>query len=478
MKRSAISRTALWVIIAVVAIVVVVGGVAAYYATRPPPPKPTPTPTPTPTHAIVGQVTIGVVTCLTGGFGANGEQILWGAQLAVSQINSQGGIYLANGPNGPGNYTINLEWSDDQTSTSVGPTALLQLYTTYHPVAVIGSVDTEVVRAEDSLIQQYNIPYFTQCGETIGINTYQNLTPILSNRMIFHDQNSLYYFGWDTVPFLLQYKNQINPSGPIRIGAVGAADDPAFFVDMMDGLEQAINYYHAQNEIQVVDVENLPSYSYTTLQPTLTKFAQEGVNVMFTGLAPPQATALVQQAVDFPQLKGVTTIMWTPEEDVSWYSTINGPDANYLNIFIIAGYSELSNTSVQSLNSIWQYSRDMYLAYTGKPLSDMGAYAMDNVYIIASALQLAGTTNPTAFINAVETLKPSQIPYPLTHVYVPFQPGDTIFGVSSSAGALWHSTNQTLLFIEPRYNPSTQSVYTLVVWPPQYATTQPILTTP
>ncbi|MFP3401808.1 MAG: ABC transporter substrate-binding protein, partial [Nitrososphaeria archaeon] len=119
MGRSAISKTALWAIIAVVIVVVVVGGVAAYYATRPPPPKPTPAPIPTPTHAIVGQVTIGVATCLTGPYGFAGEEVLKAAQLAVNNINSHGGIYLANGPDGPGNYTINLVWTDDQTSPSV-----------------------------------------------------------------------------------------------------------------------------------------------------------------------------------------------------------------------------------------------------------------------------------------------------------------------------------------------------------------------
>jgi len=88
-RRSAISRTALWAIIAVVIVVVVIGGVAAWYVTRPPPPPPPkPTPTPTPTHAIVGQVTIAMTQDLTGTDAASGEQVLWGAQLATSQINS------------------------------------------------------------------------------------------------------------------------------------------------------------------------------------------------------------------------------------------------------------------------------------------------------------------------------------------------------------------------------------------------------
>ena len=469
MRRGAISRTALWAIIAVVVVVVVVGGVAAYYATRPPPPKPTPTST----HAIVGQVTMGLATDLTGAYGALGEQILWGTQLAASQINLHGGIYLADGPNGPGNYTINLVWTDDQTNPSVGPSALLQLYTTYHPAVVIGSIATIVVDAELPVIQQYNVVYFSQAAQTLTLTVSQNFTPLLDHATIFHDEDTAYYFGWLTVEFLLSYKDQISPNGPMRVGAVTYSNNPVFVQEEMGGIEAAINYYNAQNEIQIVDVESVPSPASTDLQPTLTKFAQEGVNVIITGLTPPSATALVQQAVDFPQLKGVTTILWTPEDDPSWYATINGPDANYLNLFIFSNFPTMANVSVQSINDRWQYYRNAYLAYTGKPLSAIGSFGIDSAYIAAAGLQLAGSTNSSALVSALQSLKVSQIPWPLANVYTPFEPGDTIFGPASS-GVFWHSTNQTIVFMQIRYNPSTNSISTPVVWPPQYATAQPV----
>ncbi|MGC8969775.1 MAG: ABC transporter substrate-binding protein [Conexivisphaera sp.] len=468
MRRSAISRTALWAIVAVVIIVVVVGGVAAYYATRPPPPKPTPTPTPT--RAIVGQVNLGVATDLSGAYGALGEQVLWGAQLAASHINAQGGIYLANGPNGPGNYTVNVVWTDDQTNPSVGPEALLQLYTTYHPVAVIGSIATIVVDAELPVIQQNKIVYLSQAAQTITLTVSQNFTPLLDHSTIFHDEDTAYYFGWLTVEFLLNYKDQISPSGPLRVGAVTYSNNPVFMQEEMGGIDAAIKYYGAQGEIQIVDVESVPSPASTQLQPTLTKFAQGNVNVIITGLTPPSATALVQQAVDFPQLKGVTTILWTPEDDPAWYATL-GPSANYLNLFVFSNFPSMSNVSVQSINERWQHYRNEYLAYTGKPLSAVGSFGIDNAYIVAAGLQLAGSTNSSALASALESLKIPQIPWPLANVYTPFQPGGTIFGPVSS-GVFWHSTNQTIVFMQVHYNPTTKKVYTEVVWPSQYATSQ------
>ncbi len=474
MNRRAISRTALWAIIAVVIVVVVVGGVAAYYMTRPPPPKPTPTPT---AHAVVGQVTLGVATDLTGGYGALGEQVLWGTQLAASQVNSHGGLYLSNGPNGPGNYTINVVWTDDQTSPSAGPTALLQLYTTYHPFAVIGSIATIVVDAELPMIQQYNIVYLSQAAQTMTLTVSQNFTPLLDHSMIFHDEDSAYYFGWLTVEFLLAYKNEISPNGPMRVGAVTYSNNPVFVDEEMGGIEAAINYYGAQNEIQIVDVESVPSPTSTSLQPTLSKFVQENVNVIITGLTPPSATALVQQAVDFPQLKGVTTILWTPEDDPSWYATIAGPEANYLNIFIFSNFPTMANVSEQQIDQRWQYYRNMYLAYTGKPLSAIGSFGIDSAYIAMAGLELAGTTNSSALVSALGSLKVSQIPWPLANDYTPFQPGDTIFGPASS-GVFWHSTNQTIVFMQVQYNPATGKISTPVVWPPDYATAQPVWPAP
>ena len=469
MKRIAISTTALWAIIAVVVMMIVIGGVVAYYATRPPSPKPTPTPT----HAIVGQVTIGVATCLTGPYGALGEQVLWGVQLAASQINSHGGIYLANGPNGPGNYTINVVWTDDQTSPSVGPAALLQIYDAHQPAVVIGSISPFVVSAELPVIQQNNIIYFPETAIVFSVLVSQgNHSPILSHRTIFHDHLSAYQHGWSTVEFLLNYKNQISGNGPLRIGAVTYSNNPNFIVDDMEGMKAAINYYNAQNEIQLVDVESVPSPASTTLQPTLTRFAQENVNVIIPGLTPPSATALVQQAVDFPQLRGVTTIFWTPEDDPSWYATL-GPSANYLNIFVFSSFPSMSNVSAQSINDMWQYYRNAYRAYTGKPLSAVGSFGIDSAYIVAAGLQLAGSTNSSALVSALESLKLSQIPWPLVNRYTPFQPGDVIFGPQSS-GMFWHSTNQSMMFMQVRYDPNTQSVYTQVVWPSQYATAQPI----
>jgi hypothetical protein len=111
-------------------------------------------------------------------------------------------------------------------------------------------------------------------------------------------------------------------------------------------------------------------------------------------------------------------------------------------------------------------------------LSGIGSFGIDSAYIAAAGLQRAGSALEFERApGALESLKVSQIPWPLANVYTPFQPGDTIFGTASS-GAFWHSTNQTIVFMQVHYNPSTQSVYTQVVGPSPYATAQPTWPSP
>ncbi|MGC8612864.1 MAG: ABC transporter substrate-binding protein [Conexivisphaera sp.] len=469
MKRRAISRTALWAIIAVVVIVVVVGGVAAYYATRPPPPKPTPTPT----HAIVGQVTIGVATDLTGPFGFAGEEILKAAQMVADQVNTQGGIYLSNGPDGSGNYTVNLVWTDDETNPSVGPTALLQLYTTYHPVVTIGTAFSGVMYAEVSTIEQYNIIYISNIGGVGGITVsstnYQ--TPLTQNNMIIHIEPTAYLFGSQIVQFLMEYKNQINPSGPIKIVYFGEQGEPTA-VDEFNGLNMSIQQMGLQNELQIVSVQWVP-ITTTSFESTLSSVASLSPNVIVIALPPPQIITLLQQGTSFPQLKGDLAIAWTPADDPVVYSAL-GKATSYFNYFVITNLPTNANTTDVALNQRWQTYRNEYLAFAGEPFGALGSFGIDQMYISLAAIMKAGTTNTSQVLAAFHSLTPSEVPWPLASVYNPFPPNNTLIG-PPSAGLLYNSVNMTYFWVQAFYNSTSNSVSTQVVWPSQYATTQPVL---
>ena len=455
MRRSAISRTALWAIIAVVIIVVIVGGVAAYYATRPP--------TPTPTHAIVGQVTIGLEQSLTGALGPIGEEVLWGAQLAAAQINSQGGIYMANGPDGPGNYTINLVWQDDQSSPSVAPTAALTAITNYHPTIVIGSPASVAFMAALPVYQQYVTPVIFSGATALSTRT-SNLTNFNPSKfMVFHYQETSFGDGVASAEFLYQERSAIlsaegqNASGPLRIAFLYQNSEMGTYTFIP--FNQTIYENGWQNQLQIV-YSSAYVAGNTQFQSILTAAAAAKPNVIVTASWPSEQVSINEQAASIPALKGVLILSsQTTIDDVSVYGPL-GPAANGL--ITLEHWSELSNTSNPAINAKWQAYRDMYFAYTGHPAAMLSATGWDDAWIAAYALEDAGSTNNTAIINALETMSP---------------PPQLLFTVSPTPqGTLFNSYHEiqiNYIAVEAFYNSTSNSVYTQVVWPSQYATASP-----
>ena len=454
MKRSAISRTALWAIIAVVIVVVIVGGVAAYYVTRPPPPKPTPTPTPTPTHAIVGQVTIGLEDSLTGSLGPIGEELLWGAQLAASQINSQGGIYMANGPDGPGNYTINLVWQDDQSNPADGPTATSTLITSDHAAILITTPASVVSVADIPVLEQYVEPALAPCATPLMTRT-QNLTNFdPAKYMIFHYQPTAFTQGeWQAEFLYYVVKPAVSPNAPLRIDVV--TQNTELGIDTWKGINYTIYKNGWQNQIQVVDVITYP-FGNTQFQSILAKVASDNVQAVAGAMWPAERAAEVQQAASMPALKGVVFIADAINDDPSYYG-IGKPATG---TFTDTSYPAYALTSNSTVNAKWLTFRSEYKAFTGSTAGDLGATGYDCVWIAAYALEDAGSTNNMAIIHALETMSPP--------------PQLQLLGAPTSK--LFNSYHEAAFeptMIEAFYNSTSNSVYTQIVWPSQYATASP-----
>ncbi|MGC8696663.1 MAG: ABC transporter substrate-binding protein [Conexivisphaera sp.] len=457
MRRNAISKTMLWVIIAVVIIVVVVGGVAAYYATRPPPPKPTPTPTPT--HAIVGQLTFGLVTSLTGPLGPSSEEELWGAQLAVSQINSQGGIYLANGPNGPGNYTINLVWQDDQSNPAVGPTAIAQIVTAYHPVILILGQASGVTVSEMPLIRQYAVPTIDPSATALSVmySNYSGFNP--ADYMVFKVTPPDIYMSKYYAEWLMSIKSQVAPNHPLRIAYIG--QDSALGRDYFWGLNNTIYQNGWQNQLQIVYVGYYPAGS-TQYQSILAAVAATHPDVIASGGWPNELIAQTQQAAEVPSLKGVImSTMSIIDDDPSVYQ-MTGPAGN--GMFIETGAPVFSTTSNATFNAILRSFINEYNAMTGHMPGWTSFDGHAAVWVAAYALEEAGTTNSTAVIHALETMPP----IPASQLVVAAKTTSTLFDPDH----VYHAQ----FFVEELFwNSTSQSLYAKIVWPSQYATTSPVI---
>jgi branched-chain amino acid transport system substrate-binding protein len=410
-------------------------------------------------------VTIGLEQSLTGPLGAIGQQVLWGAQLAASQINSQGGIYLANGPNGPGNYTINLVWQDDQSSPANGPTATSTLITNYHAAMVITTPASVVAVADIPVLRQYNEPSIYICSTPLATRT-SNLTNFdTSKSMVFHYQPTGIQYGTWAAEFLYQYKSQIlssqgqSTSGPLRVVYIG--QNTEYGQDYLWGFNYTIYQNGWQNQIQIVDVEFYPAGT-TQFQNILTKVATMSPNALVLGMWPPEQAAFQQQAAKFPALKGVVMGPSTGIiDDMSFY----GPSAagpNAAGTFITTNYPEYAITSDATINAKWGSFRTNYQAMTGKLTGLLGASGYDSVWVAAYALKDAGTTQNTAVINALATMSPP----PQLVVMVKPTPSGTLFDS-------FHEVSLQPLMLEVFWNSTSGQPYTQVVWPSQLATVSP-----
>lgn len=102
-----------------------------------------------------GEIDIGLVADLTGPAALSGKHKVEGAQLAVDEVNANGGI---NGKK------IKLIIEDDQGLNQAGVSAYQKLVANPNVVAVIGSVRSTIVQATEPYIAQAKLP--TMIGGT------------------------------------------------------------------------------------------------------------------------------------------------------------------------------------------------------------------------------------------------------------------------------------------------------------------------
>ncbi len=149
------SRTGLWVgVAAIVVVVVIVLALFALGVFNPP--------------AARTPLNIGAVLSLTGGLKSYGPDIQKAIQMAISEINAQGGV---NGTD------VHLYVADDQTTPAVGATAATTLIQQNHVSAIIGALASGVSAAIVSVCVQNQVvqvspastsPLFTNLTFTQG----------------------------------------------------------------------------------------------------------------------------------------------------------------------------------------------------------------------------------------------------------------------------------------------------------------------
>lgn len=117
----------------------------------PPTAEPTKAPPPAPEY-----IEFGASIPLTGKYGALGAMVKPGYEIAVADINAQGGIYVAEyGKKIP----IRLTIYDDESDPTKAVSKLETIYAEQNPVVFLGGAGSDMHAATAAIAEKYKVPY-------------------------------------------------------------------------------------------------------------------------------------------------------------------------------------------------------------------------------------------------------------------------------------------------------------------------------
>lgn len=114
-----------------------------------------------------GSVSVGISTSLSGSIANLGQTGLQGLNLAVSDINAQGGLL---------GKKIKVISADDNVTPATGASNTRNMITRDHVVAMFGPVASSIASAEEQIAGQYKVPIFFHTSNEASLMT-KTFTP-------------------------------------------------------------------------------------------------------------------------------------------------------------------------------------------------------------------------------------------------------------------------------------------------------------
>lgn len=193
-----------------------------------------------------GTVSVGEATSLSGAIAQLGQTGLQGVQLAVDDLNAKGGVL---------GKTVKVVSADDNATPATGASAVRNMITSDHVVAMFGPVSSAVAAAEEQVTNQFSVPMFFHTSNDISL---------------MRGGDNKYAFQF--VPNTLMEPNAVadyfakQATGPIKIATF--APDYSFGHDTVNGFIAAlkrlkVNYQLVAQEFPPLGATNINTYLST-----------------------------------------------------------------------------------------------------------------------------------------------------------------------------------------------------------------------
>jgi branched-chain amino acid transport system substrate-binding protein len=348
--------------------------------TAPPTAAPTKAPPPAPEY-----IEFGASIPLTGKYGALGAMVKPGYEIAVADINAQGGVYVAEyGKKIP----IRLTIYDDESDPTKAVSKLESLYAEQNVVVYLGGAGSDMHAAAAAVAEKNKVPYLG-----IAFALYS-----------IHQQGYRYLFS----PFP-KSPAQARDVFEILNASIPEGERPTKVAIFQETTDWGI-------ELGNLWKENAPKYGYQVvvyetytprtedMSAMILKAKEAGAETLLTVPAPPDGITMVKQMVELGWTPKFALMIRAPE-NVTWAETL-GKNGDYFTIF--PGWHHAENfPGVAELNAKYQ-------AQFGRPADLLTGPAYACVQIAAAAIEKAGTLDREAIRDAIAATNMTTVVGPVT----------------------------------------------------------------
>ena len=350
-------------------------------------------------QAAPQDIKVGAVVSLTGASSNVGKHMKQAAELAVSEINAQGGVFVkAYNKKLP----ITLIAVDDETKPDSGVKVVTKLISEDNVDVLVGGHSSAVTIATLGVVAEKKVPYVVTGASSPDVTRKADV----DKSYVFHYCPTTAMYGQYTTLFMDQVmrpaineKFEFNDSRPLRLALL--YQDSAYGKGVLNGV---INTITANNlNIQIVSNQSF-KMGDADFRTALTAIKAAKPDVIYPAAFPSEQIPIVVQARRDVNLNTIILAVET-NDNPDYYKGI-GQFGEYT--ILESRFSPYATPQSSIAAADVKFKAD-YRAKFGTFPDMMGTSTYEGVYIAAKAIENAGTLDKAAVRDALANLQMPQM---------------------------------------------------------------------
>jgi len=357
-------------------------------------------------------IKVGAVVSLTG-VGSNvGKHMKQSAEMAVSEINAKGGVFVrAYNKKLP----ITLIVADDETKPDSGVKAVTKLTSEDNVDILVGGWSSAVTVATLGVVAEKKVPYVVTGASTPDVTRKVDM----DKSYVFHYCPTTAMYGEYTILFTDQVirpainaKFNFTEDRPLRLAIL--YQDSAYGKGVLKGVTSTI----ASNNLNIEIVSN---QSFKTgeadFRTALTAIKAAKPDVIYAAAFPAEQTQIVVQARRDVNLNTIILAVET-NDNPDYYKGI----ARFGEYSILESRFSPFTAAPSSVAAADAKFKADYMAKYGSFPDMMGVSTYEGVYVATQAIENAGTLDKAAVRDALAQLRMPQIVEAIKGGFITFSP--------------------------------------------------------